>query len=80
MISTVLCPTLCSILENVPCVLEETVYYSVGWNVLYLSSPFVLKYGSILTIPWVFVLVLVFCLGDVAITDSMVLNSLIVFI
>ena len=42
LLKLVLWLSICSFLENVPCVLEKSVYSAVwGWNVLYVATKFI---------------------------------------
>ena len=68
----VLCLLMSSIFENVPCVLENNVYFaSLGWKALYMSvNSFWSKALFNATIS-----LLIFCLEDLSIFDSGVLKS-----
>ena len=68
----VLWPSMCSILENVPCALEKNVYSAaLGWNALYISVK------SIWSNVWLkaCVSLLIFCPNDQFIDESGVLKS-----
>lgn len=61
-----------SILKNAPCVLDMNLYSpSIKWNVLYNPVLFHLKYGSNPVFPYYFS----FCLDDLSIAESWILNS-----
>ena len=65
-------PTMCCILENVPCALEKKVYsFAFGWNVLKISKRYILSKGSFKTC----VFLLIFSFDDLSIGVSGVLNS-----
>ena len=68
----VLCPSMWSILENIPCALEKCVYSALGWNTLKISiqsiwSSVLFKAASSL---------LIYCLKDLSIEGKGVLKSL----
>ena len=65
-------PKMCSILENVPCVLKKKVYSSAfGWNVLKISMRSISSNVSFKTC----VSLLIFCFDDLSIGVSGMLKS-----
>ena len=67
-----LCPSMCSVLEDVPCILEKNVYSAtLGWNVLNISLKSISSSVSFREI----VSLLIFCLDDLSIVVSGVLKS-----
>ena len=72
-----LCPIMWSIFENVPCEFENNVYFaSLGWKALYIS----VKSISSMALFNATISLLIFCLEDLSIFDSGVLNSPIIIV
>ena len=70
-------PNVCSILENVLCVLENNVCsIAVGWNVLYVSVRYT---GLMCSLSSVFFL-MIFCLVELSIAESGVLKFLTIIV